>query len=90
MATKPKLRKPKAEKSKSGKPAAEKTMTEKTTAAMPEKSSNISDGWQKAKETGVTYFNYLQIEKQAAAKTPRGTVATGEGDESLKRGRIWA
>jgi hypothetical protein len=74
---------------------ARKPQAKKPPAEKSEESSSASGGWQQAGELGINFGTYLQNEKQAAAKTPRGApraAATETKSEivSYRRGRIWA
>ena len=92
MAGKPRTVKPRTEKPKAEKPKAETS----------EGPSFIPVSWQQPSEVGMNFGTYLQIEKYAAPKTPRGSAGEatanavrvkGNGPQaksSFRRGRIWA
>jgi hypothetical protein len=90
MATKPRARKPSARKAPAAKPAAAKPAAAKPPAEKSEESSSASSRWQEARAIGMNFGNYLQIEKQVAAGTPRAAAETEAVTESYRRGIIWA
>ena len=79
-----------------------KQIAKKIQTKRPDDASYVAVNWQEPSEVGMNYGTFLEIEKHAAPKTPRGAAGEAVASDarfasagprtklSFRRGRIWA